>query len=298
MRTLPPRAVIVTRPTDYTSLLLRHGTREQARFFLESRGQSIDEAWARHTQQEQALHDVTSAVPGHWRRALVTRADLNRFLFEPEDVVVAVGQDGLVANVAKYLTGQSVVGVNPAPGRYPGVLVKHPAQAAPDLLRAIERGSQTHEARAMVRAALDDGTALLALNEIYVGHTTHQSARYTLLVADKSERQSSSGLIVATGTGATGWAKSVATARNACPPLPTTTSSDLIFLVREAWPSPATGCELVHGLLSDGAAVTVRSEMNEGGCCFGDGIENDRLALGYGQTVTLARAPLALKLAA
>ena len=45
--------------------------------------------------------------------------------FGPEDVIIAVGQDGLVANVAKYLDGQPVVGVNPDPQRNPGVLVRH-----------------------------------------------------------------------------------------------------------------------------------------------------------------------------
>ena len=37
---------------------------------------------------------------------------LARFLFEPGDVVIVVGQDGLVANVAKYLDGQPVIGIN------------------------------------------------------------------------------------------------------------------------------------------------------------------------------------------
>ena len=41
------------------------------------------------------------------------RGDLDRFLFEPDDLVVIVGQDGLVANVSKYLDGQPVVGINP-----------------------------------------------------------------------------------------------------------------------------------------------------------------------------------------
>ena len=68
-------------------------------------------------------------MPADWRQALVRRADLDRFLFGPEDVVVAVGQDGLVANVAKYLDGQPVLGVNPAPDLYDGVLVRVPLGA-------------------------------------------------------------------------------------------------------------------------------------------------------------------------
>src|SRR3954452_15133469 len=111
MKTLPPRAVIVTRPTDYQTLLLRHGTREQARFVLESRGQSLDPVYERHVAQDRAVHAVLAAVPQRWRRAHVQRADLDRFLFEPEDFVLPVGQDGLVANVAKYLRGQPVAGI-------------------------------------------------------------------------------------------------------------------------------------------------------------------------------------------
>jgi hypothetical protein len=210
--------------------------------------------------------------------------------------VLAVGQDGLVANVAKYLRGQSVVGINPAPAHYPGVLVQHPAQAARDLVSGFERGTLKYEARARVRAALDDGSALVALNEIYFGHRTHQSSRYRLAIADKEERHSSSGIIVASGTGATGWAKSVALRRHGCPPLPVATAAELVFLVREAGPSPATGVEIVHGLLGAGMALRLTSEMNDGGVVFGDGIESDRLEIGYGQVVTLSRADTSLQL--
>lgn len=43
---------------------------------------------------------------------VIKRAHFDRFVFAPEDVVIAVGQDGLVANVAKYLDGQPVLGIN------------------------------------------------------------------------------------------------------------------------------------------------------------------------------------------
>ena len=85
----------------------------------------------RHHRTRRALAEVAAAVPLQWRQARVERADLDRFLFAPEDVVVVVGQDGLVANAAKYLAGQPVVGIDTDPGRNPGVLVRHrPADAA------------------------------------------------------------------------------------------------------------------------------------------------------------------------
>ena len=79
-----------------------------------------------------------------------------------------VGQDGLVANVAKYLSGQPVIGIDPEPDRNAGVLVTHAPTDAAELLRS----TTSIEERAMVRASLDDGQRLLALNEIFVGPAT------------------------------------------------------------------------------------------------------------------------------
>ena len=104
----------------------------------------------------------------------------------------------------------------------------------------------------MVRARLGDGQTLLALNEIFVGHRTHQSARYRIAFGGRAERHSSSGLIVATGTGATGWAKSIAHDRRAAPALPEPLVRELAFLVREAWASVTTGDTLTDGRVARG----------------------------------------------
>lgn len=292
---LPPRAVIVTRPTDLEQLLLRHGSKAQARFFLESRGQKIEDTIARHDVQAAAVHAVSSAIPMSWRRSAVTRADLDRFLFEPEDIVIAVGQDGLVANVAKYLSGQLVVGVNPSVSLFDGVLVRHQPDAVAHVLKEVAAG-RGGEARTMAQATTSDGLKIIALNEIYVGHRTHQSSRYRLSFSGKEERHSSSGLIVCTGTGSTGWAKSVSLRRQGCAPLPEPTSSDLTFLVREPWPSVRTGTSLADGRFGSDGALVVTSEMNDGGVVFGDGIEQDAIELPYGQVLTVQAAPIPLNL--
>ena len=48
---------------------------------------------------------------------------LPNFLFGPADIVVALGQDGVVANTLKYLNGQPLIGVNPDAKRYDGELL-------------------------------------------------------------------------------------------------------------------------------------------------------------------------------
>ncbi|MGP4007770.1 hypothetical protein [Streptomyces sp. 4N124] len=282
---LAPRAVLVHRTTEYEELVARHGTHGQAAFFLRSRGRDIEEIADRHRRTRGALAEVTSAIPLTWRQARVERADLDRFLFAPEDVVVVVGQDGLVANVAKYLSGQPVLGFDSDPGRNPGVLVRHrPADAAKLLPSAATAGT---DELTMVEAVADDTQRLVALNEIYLGAAGHQTARYRLGLDDDGgvvEAQASSGVIVGTGTGATGWLRSVWQERGGQLRLPTPSEERLLWFVREAWPSPATGTSLVAGELSGPGRlrVTVESERL---IAFGDGMETDAVELTWGQSV-------------
>jgi hypothetical protein len=296
--TMLPRCVLIERPTEYQELLARHGTREQAAFFLTQRGGSIDEIAARHHQHREHHGRVLGAVPAEWRRAAISRADLDRFLFEPEDIIVVLGQDGLVANVAKYLNGQPVIGLNPHPDRYPGVLVNHPPDAVDDLLRDVAHSHATFQNRTMVQARLDDGQGLVALNEIFIGHASHQSARYQISFRDQTERQSSSGVIIATGTGATGWAASLHHERHSQLILPHPEENRLAFFVREPWPSPATATTLVEGELNHENALEITSELPDNGVLFGDGIETDRLHLDWGQHVHIAIADRQLRLVA
>jgi NAD kinase len=291
-----PRVVVVTRATELEELLVRHGTRAQAAFFLARRDQSIEEIEARHRALEVVLGRVSQAIPLGWRRSRVSRADLSRFVWEPDDLVVAVGQDGLVPNVAKYLDGQRVIGVNPDPARIVGLLVRHPVDAFEHVLRRAQEGRAALEERTMVEARLDDGQRLLALNEIFAGHRSHQSARYRIACRGASERHSSSGLIVATGTGGSGWARSIARARAAAVALPAPTDPRLAFFVREAWPSPATGTAITEGLLEGEHRLELTSEMGEGGVLFGDGIEDDRIAFGWGLRARIGIARERLRL--
>lgn len=294
-----PRLVIVHRRTELQELLDRHATRGQAEFFLRTRGRSIQDVQERHDRLTEALASLRAAVPAEWRHAEVERADLSRFLLTPEDIIAVVGQDGLVANAAKYLNGQPVIGVDPEPGGNPGVLVRHSPHAAAVLLQDIAVDGRAERLRcdelSTVTARLDDGQELSGLNEVYIGHASHQSARYQLTTPDgRAERHSSSGLIVSTGTGATGWCASIALERGGRP-LPAPTDPRLAWFVREAWPSPITGVSLTEGVLAPGETlrVTVASDQL---VVFGDGMEDDRLTASWGQeiAVQLGERPLRL----
>lgn len=281
------------RASELTELLARHGTRGQVAFFLDQRGQSLASVEERHEHIRAALADVSAGLPVDWRRASVERSELARFVFEPDDIVLVVGQDGLVANAAKYLGAQPVIGIDPLPGINAGILVPHTPTSGVALAAAAQAGRAPVCERTMVQVRADDGQSLTALNEVMIGQPGHQSARYTLEVDGDSERQSSSGVIVSTGTGATGWCSSIARLQAPGMPLPAATESALAWFVREPWPSPSTGADLFAGRLDNGR-LTLRVESDRL-VAFGDGMEEDRLLLSWGQRVSVQVADRTLR---
>lgn len=295
------RLVVVTRLTPLEQLIHRCGTRGQAVFYLSTRGQTIDWFERVHERLQDGVRASLAAVPPDLPYVRVERGDLDRFLFGPDDLVMVVGQDGLVANLAKYLRAQWCFGINPDPENYDGVLCPHPPTRVSALLNFCLSPDQSAvpfnvQQRTLAQALRDDGQVLYALNEVFVGHQSHQSARYRLTVDASEERQSSSGLIVSTGTGSTGWTRSMTTQRGIVDLMPGVTEEKLAWFVREPWPSVATGTALNFGFLNAGQQLRVISEMGEGGVIFADGVESDYLEFGSGQSVQIGLAPHRLTL--
>jgi hypothetical protein len=193
-----------------------------------------------------------------------------------------------------------VIGINPDPGEYDGVLCRHPAKLAMPLLlfAGLPRGNDdlyAIEERCMALARREDGQELRSLNEIFVGHASHQSARYRITFGAMKERHSSSGVIVATGTGCTGWARSIAEQRGISESLPAAVDARLAWFVREPFPSVVTGTAVNFGYVEH-APLVLESDMDDGGVIFADGIETDRVQFLTGQRCEIGIAPERLRL--
>jgi NAD kinase len=306
------KIVVLTRRTALEELSNRFGTRAQARFYIEQEAKRIGRTEvapsfafyesAERTYQE-ALERVKAALPRGVRTQFLDSAFLPQFMFGESDLVLILGPDGLVVNAAKYLNGQPVLAVNPDPATIEGVLLPFTTNGLSLSLRRVVEGNCAVRRLAMAEARLSDGQMIRAVNDLFIGRQTHASARYRLHVAGRSEEQSSSGIIVSTGTGSTGWLRSVVagashlvaalggdpgeTARtDACRFDPC--ADELRFFVREPWPSRSTGAEIVHGPIGAGATLEIVSEMPEGGVLFGDGVESDYLPFNSGAVATIA----------
>jgi hypothetical protein len=114
----------------------------------------------------------------------------------------------------------------------------------------------------MARATLGDGQSLLAFNDRFIGRKTHVFARYHLTHGLRSENQSSSGIIVSTGAGSTGWLSSVLNG-----------AADVV--------EPFAGAR---------ETLEVTSQMPQDGVIFSHGVEADNLSFDSGAVASISLA--------
>jgi len=307
----PDKLVIVTRQTALEELVERFNTRDQARFYIEHMGGRFDDYQAAHDAYHRAFSYLHANLPRGVRNHWIDRSFLPTYTFGESDVVVILGQDGLVVNTAKYLNGQPVVALNPDPVRIDGILLPFAYPEAGQALALALGGSPCWRAVTMAQATLNDGQALLAVNDLFIGQKTHTSARYRIQVGGREENQSSSGIIVSTGAGSTGWYRSILTgAVGVVSDVSQSTqmrsiqdryrfdweARQLVFSVREPFISKTSGAEIVHGTFDEDNPLIVISHMPQSGVIFSDGVEEDRIDFNSGAIATIGLAQRALRL--
>jgi NAD kinase len=302
---LEPRVVIVHRETRLDELKRRYNTLEQARFYVEHLGADFDDYVADDRSYKASLCQAQSTYQKIAKVQLVDRSFLSNFIFAGDETIVVVGQDGLVANTLKYVRDIPVVGINPEPQRYDGVLLPFNAsdisKLAPETIKGNTRSARQQKAVTLAKAELSNGQLIVGVNDIFIGPKQHSSARYELEWNNSRELQSSSGVIVSTGLGSTGWFQSLLSgARGIAGSLDRDranlqrgfawNANHLYFCVREPFPSQITGTDLVFGKVSKKQTLKISSHMPENGVIFSDGILDDTIDFHSGLTATIGLA--------
>ena len=296
------KIVLVTQKTRLEDLVHRYNTEGQAQFYIEHHGGDFSDYKTEHETYRAAVTAAISFLETYGRLQVVDRSFIPNFLFGEKDLVVAIGRDGLVANILKYLTTQRLIGVNPDPARWDGALLPFEAKDLPKIVPETAAGRRPVKSITLAEARLNDGQSLLGVNDLFIGQRTHVSARYELCMAGQREAQSSSGIIVSTGLGSTGWLKSILAGAGGIgrycggrgtaelPDRFTWDSRYLYYTVREPYPSRSTGADMVFGKIEKDKPLEITSHMSENGVIFSDGMEQDFLQFNAGAVATVGIA--------
>jgi NAD kinase len=299
------KIVLVKRKTRLEDLIARYNTIAQAKFYIEHLGSDFSDYIIEDERYKKAIAEAQGHLEALGRVQVVDREYVPNFIFGEDDIVVAIGQDGLVANTLKYLSNQQLIGVNPDPARWDGVLLPFTVADLRLVIQDVFRKKRQVKEVSMAKATLNDGQTIYAVNDLFIGQRTHVSSRYQIQCGRRCEYQSSSGIIVSTGLGSTGWLKSVLAGANSIVNGTMNGTSDksskldkntkvqierslpwnsdyLYFSVREPFPSKNSGTELVFGTVTNETPLRILSQMPENGVIFSDGIENDYLQFNSG----------------
>lgn len=293
-------AIIIKNKTRLETLIERFNTKAQAKFYIERSGGDFKDYEKEHEIFHQSLSVVQRNLSSVIKNKIVERSFLPSFIFNEKQVVLTVGQDGLVANTAKYVQQIPIIAVNPDQERFDGVLLPF----SPDnFLAAIDKvmGNNYHsKLTSFAEARLNDGQRLLAFNDLFIGASSHVSARYQITYHNKTEEQSSSGIIVSTQAGSTGWLSSVFNMSfgihqfierdNTRKKYAKLGDNQLMFAVREPFASKKTKVETAAGIISSQSKLIIQSFMPNNGIIFSDGIETDFLKFNSGAIATIGIA--------
>lgn len=297
------KIILIRRKSRLDELVAKFNTVSQAKFYVEHLGADFSDYLNEHNQYQDAFTKTERYLRKIGRVHVLDRSFLPNFIFGKEDLVVVLGQDGLVANTMKYLSTQTIVGVNPDSARWDGVLLPFAVKDLPQVVPEVLRNKRNIKSVTIAKAELNNGQCLYGVNDLFIGPKSHVSAHYVIRVGGAEEQQSSSGVIVSTGLGSTGWFKSIVTGalgiagqvldgkikikRDGNYPWD---SQFLYFSVREPFPSKTSSSKLVFGKITQECPMTLLSHMPENGVIFSDGIVDDFLEFNSGTQATISIA--------
>lgn len=293
-------AIIVKNKTRLESLIERFNTKAQAKFYIENLGGNFDDYVLEHEIFQNSLNSLQAQLSKIIKNKTVERVYLPSFIFSEKNLIIVIGQDGLVANTAKYSKSCPIIAVNPDKDRYDGVLLPFDTG---DFGIGVENVlSDNYKSKTMrfAEAKLNDGQRLLAFNDLFIGASSHVSARYKISFNQNTEEHSSSGLIVSTPAGSTGWLSSIFNMaygvtgmfeKNLKPKRPKLKDNELLFAVREPFQSIRTQTGITAGILKGQNHLTIESLMPTNGIIFSDGIEKDFLQFNSGAIAKIGIAP-------
>src|ERR1051326_1181153 len=174
------KIILITRPTRLAELVIRFNTVSQARFYIEHQGADFSDYLREDETYHYALTEAQRVLARIGRVQTVDRGFLPNFVFARDDTIVTLGQDGLVANTLKYLNGQPVIGVNPAPARWDGKLLPFKVEDLSKVVPEVLAHGRPTKTVTMAKAALNNGQTIYAVNDLFIGPKTHSSARYRI----------------------------------------------------------------------------------------------------------------------
>ncbi|MBU43648.1 MAG: NAD+ kinase [Spirochaetaceae bacterium] len=215
--------VICIKRTKWQRDLERYGDQDFLKRIYDLQNHAFEKVHSSHERQIQNLEKLQSHLP---EAQYIFREDLVAFEPKPGQTLISLGGDNHFVYCARFAGNEPILAINSDPATSTGSLLYFDTES---FLKKLERWKDPstpiqpeitrQEAWTMIEAELQypDGRIIRTgpcISEISIRNAFPDAmSRYVLSVEDEPpEEQKSSGLLIATGAGSTGWF------RNCLPP--------------------------------------------------------------------------------
>jgi len=235
------------------------------------------------------LELVKKCLEAHEIKYTATRrVHLTNQLCKNKDLVIVVGGDGTFLRAAHHIDDTPIFAVS-SDVRYNEAFY---AQATPNnfvkKFKLLLKGKFRIRKMPRLEAKINGNKLPYpAVNEIFFGsrHPYHTS-RYVIKVKGKSEFQKSSGVLITTSSGSTGWAKSAAKGKLKIQ------KNGFGYVVREPYLGRLTKSKLLKGSLSAKEKIRITSQMHAGIVVVDSSEKSHKFLDGDKLEVTISKKPL------
>lgn len=206
-------------------------------------------------------HNLTPPVVDSW--SFIGGDPVALSLLKQADLVIASVGDELATSVARVLENSRLIPINADPLTSEGALLWPSVDVFEKHIHEVLTGLP-HSLWPRIRVQFNGQVIGDAIGDVFIGakerlHVSHYSIQSP---GDQLERQSSSGVVVTTGAGSTGWYRSAywdTITPDAFPP-----TKNVSFIVSEPYRGKLSSYSLIEGELQNGESLFLRSLMPDG----------------------------------
>lgn len=266
---------------DYESLVQKY----------RDEGANVETILSSHATQQASLGKLRQIFdPSQF----IARDDLAESVNQDADLVIAFGGDNHFVYVSHFAKSAMILGINSDPQRSDGALTSLTADQCEEALQALTRGDYSIEEWPRLEALVNGKPLPLTTSELFVGERERvYMSRYVLKHGDVEETQKSSGLLITTGAGSTGWYDSACRYLHPDGNVFARTEPKFVFLATEPSKGRLNRSKLLEGTVQAGESLRIQSLNDSSGLVSVDSL--DEVLFSRGATLEVRISPHALK---
>ena len=265
------RIIIVPKPTKYELDMHKYrlSPDELVRKY-DAEGVNKDDIISSHERQKKALSDMRDA----FRESMFISADdLTRETAGRAGLVIALGGDNHFQYVSHFLADTPIIGVNYDPASSEGAVIYF-SPCAEHLRDMLLSDTFSVEEWTRLQAEINGMPIMPATSEYFLGEEQRKDmSRYVTEFHGMAEKQKSSGVVVATGAGSSGWHNSASGHIHPAGKIFPTIDAVAEFIVTEPYKGRLTHYSMLQRTMGEDDVLVVKSLNDSRGIVTSDAIE-------------------------